>query len=57
MAKAIIWCRVSTEAQEFETQKADLIKRANDDGFKKEDQIIIGKAGSSAIKMNDLCLY
>lgn len=54
MAKAIIWCRVSTEAQEFETQKADLIKRANDDGFKKEDQIIIGKAGASAIKMNDL---
>lgn len=54
MSKAIIWCRVSTDAQEFETQKADLIRYANGDGFKNEDLIIIGEKGASAIKMNDL---
>ena len=54
MAKAIIWCRVSTTAQEFESQKKELIKRALSDGFKQKDLIEIGEAGASAIKMNDL---
>lgn len=54
MKKCIIWCRVSTFAQEFESQKKDLIEMAIKDGFAKENQIIIGKAGASAIKMNDL---
>ena len=54
MKKCIIWCRVSTFAQEFESQKKDLIKMASEDGFEKENQIIIGSAGASAIKMNDL---
>lgn len=54
MKKCIIWCRVSTFAQEFESQKKDLIEMASKDGFSKENQIIIGKAGASAIKMNDL---
>ncbi len=52
--KCIIWCRVSTLAQEFESQKKDLIKMAIQDGFSLENQIIIGSAGASAIKMNDL---
>lgn len=56
MKKCIIWCRVSTFAQEFESQKKDLIKMASDDGFSSENQIIIGKAGASAIKMNDIYL-
>lgn len=54
MKKCIIWCRVSTFAQEFESQKKDLIEMALNDGFAKENQIIIGSAGASAIKLNDL---
>ena len=55
MAKAIIWCRVSTTQQEFDSQKADLINQAINDGFKDEaDRIVIGEAGASAIKMNEV---
>ena len=54
MAKAIIWCRVSTTEQEFETQKVELIERAKKDGFSQDQLIVIGEAGASAIKMNDL---
>ena len=52
--KCIVWCRVSTFQQEFESQKKDLIEMAIKDGFSKENQIIIGSAGASAIKMNDI---
>lgn len=54
MKKCIIWCRVSTFQQEFESQKKDLIEMAIKDGFSLENQIIIGSAGASAIKMNDI---
>lgn len=55
MAKAIIWCRVSTTQQEFDSQKEDLINQAIRDGFKNEaDRIVIGEAGASAIKMNEV---
>ena len=54
MAKAIIWCRVSTTVQEFYTQQQDLIRKAESDGFRPEELIVIGKAGASAIKMNEL---
>ena len=55
MSKAIIWCRVSTTQQEFDSQKKDLIEQAIRDGFKKEsDRIVIGEAGASAIKMNEV---
>lgn len=55
MAKAIIWCRVSTTQQEFDSQKKDLINQAIRDGFKDEaDRIVIGEAGASAIKMNEV---
>lgn len=56
MKKCILWCRVSTFAQEFESQKKDLIKMASNDGFERKNQIIIGSAGASAIKMNDIYL-
>ena len=55
MAKAIIWCRVSTTQQEFDSQKKDLINQAIRDGFTDEaDRIVIGEAGASAIKMNEV---
>ena len=54
MKKCIIWCRVSTFAQEFERQKKELIELAIKDGFEEENQIIIGSAGASAIKLNDI---
>ena len=55
MAKAIIWCRVSTTQQEFDSQKKDLINQAIRDGFSDEaDRIVIGEAGASAIKMNEV---
>lgn len=54
MPKCIIWCRVSTDKQEFLSQQQDLIKIASQDGFKKDDIIVIGEAGASAIKMNEV---
>lgn len=54
MSKGIIWCRVSTDAQEWKTQKADLIADAKKQGFREEDLIVIGKKGASAIKMNEV---
>ena len=55
MAKAIIWCRVSTTQQEFDSQKQDLINQAIKDGFDDEEsRIVIGEAGASAIKMNEV---
>lgn len=53
MSKAIIWCRVSTDAQEIESQKKELTALAIKDGFREEDLIIIGEKGASAIKLND----
>lgn len=52
--KCIIWCRVSTFQQEFERQKKELIEMATKDGFEEKNQIIIGSAGASAIKLNDI---
>lgn len=54
MAKCIIWCRTSTDKQEWDTQKADLTKQAHEDGFDYDDIIPIGEKGASAIKMNEL---
>lgn len=54
MKKCIIWCRVSTFAQEYERQKKELIEMASKDGFEEKNQIIIGSAGASAIKLNDI---
>ncbi len=56
MKTAIIWCRTSTDKQEWETQKKDLLKVAAKDGFTERsgNLIIIGEQGASAIKMNEL---
>jgi cassette chromosome recombinase B len=54
MKKCIIWCRVSTFQQELERQKKELIEMAIKDGFEEKNQIIIGSAGASAIKLNDI---
>lgn len=52
--KCVLWCRVSTFQQEYERQKKELIEMATKDGFEEKNQIIIGSAGASAIKLNDI---
>lgn len=54
--KCVLWCRVSTFQQEYERQKKELIEMATKDGFEEKNQIIIGSAGASAIKLNELYL-
>lgn len=56
MKTAIIWCRTSTDKQEWETQRKDLLKVAAKDGFTESNGniIIIGEQGASAIKLNEL---
>ena len=55
MAKAIIWCRVSTKEQELESQKEILTKKAvEEEHFHVEDLVYIGEEGASAIKLNEL---
>lgn len=53
-AKAILWCRVSTNKQEVESQKEDLVKYALSDGYKEENLIPIEAWGASAIKEDEL---
>lgn len=45
--------RTSTSRQEVETQKNELYNFMISDGCKKEDIVIIGEAGASAIKLDD----
>ena len=52
MAKAILLVRVSTQIQDYEAQKNDLIRYANSLGYSNEDQIIIANK-ESAIKLSD----
>lgn len=54
--KAIVLLRVSTDRQEIETQKKDLIKLARIDGYNESDLIPIEGVGASAIKLNDVYL-
>lgn len=51
--KAVIWVRVSTDKQEIETQREELIKVALEDGYKKNQLIYLGAKGASAIKKNE----
>ncbi len=53
-AKAIIWGRVSTIAQEIEAQVNDMIQQAIGDGYKRENLIVIKSKGASARKLNQL---
>lgn len=48
--KAIIWYRVSTNKQEVESQKQDLITLAVSEGFKEDELAFIGTVGASAVK-------
>lgn len=56
MERAIIWLRSSTDRQQSSIveQKGDLTKAAIKDGLKENELKFIGRAGASAIKMNDL---
>ena len=56
MERAIIWLRSSTDKQQssVEEQRNDLTKAAIKDGLKEDELKFIGRAGASAIKMNDL---
>lgn len=54
--KAIAIIRTSTVRQEIESQKQEVINWAKKDGWNKEDIIVIGDAGASAIKLDDLYL-
>lgn len=56
MAKVILLVRVSTDRQEIETQKNELVQLASSDGYDEGDMIIIEGVGASAIKLNDVYL-
>lgn len=52
--KAVIWGRVSTVYQELEAQVNEMIEHAVDDGYQRENLIIIKGKGASARKQNEL---
>lgn len=52
--KAIIWGRVSTIYQEIDEQVNEMIEYALNDGYSKDNIIIIKSKGASALKQNDL---
>lgn len=53
MGKVIGLIRTSTISQEIETMKSDLISMIISDGYRKEDIIIVGDKGASAIKLDE----
>lgn len=53
MSKVLVLVRVSTEAQETEGQRTELVDFVRSNGYKDEDMIILESAGASAIKLND----
>ena len=52
--RAIVWGRVSTVYQEVEEQVNEMIDYALNDGYSKDNIIIIKSKGASAIKQNEL---
>lgn len=54
--KAIVIIRTSTVRQEIESQKQEVISWAKEHGWQERDLIVIGDAGASAIKLDDLYL-
>ena len=50
--KAIVVLRVSTESQEIDTQKAELIPFAGQYGYKENDLVYVEAIGASAIKLD-----
>lgn len=53
MGKIIALIRTSTDNQEVETQKKEVISMILNDGYKEKDIIIVGRAGASAIKLDE----
>jgi DNA invertase Pin-like site-specific DNA recombinase len=53
MGKVLIFVRVSTEAQELEEQKKEMIDFVKLHGYNDGDYIILEEKGASAIKLND----
>lgn len=56
MAKAICIIRTSTDRQEIESQRKEVVDMALADGYAMDDVIVIGKQGASAIKLDDAYL-
>lgn len=54
--RAILWVRVSTNKQEVESQKEDLVRLAKREGFKEDNLITIEAFGASAVKEDELYL-
>lgn len=52
--KAVIWGRVSTVYQELESQVNEMIGYAINDGYSRDNLVIIKSKGASAIKQNEL---
>ena len=50
--KAIVVLRVSTESQEIDSQKAELVPFAAQYGYKEEDLVYVEAIGASAIKLD-----
>lgn len=55
-AQVILWVRVSTDRQEIESMTKDLQQLAKADGFTESQMLVIGSAGASARKVDDLYL-
>lgn len=53
MGKVIALIRTSTEAQEVESQKKEVVQMILEAGYKEEDIIIVGGAGASAVKVDE----
>ena len=51
--KAIIWARVSTDHQNIEAQKQQLINMAYAEGYKHQNIIILDTVGASAVKEDE----
>lgn len=51
--KAIVIIRTSTDKQEVESQKKEVIELAKSDGFTEDNIIVIGDKGASAIKEDE----
>lgn len=51
--KAVLWLRVSTEQQELESQKKDLVEKALEEGYLEENLIFLEGFGASAIKQDE----
>lgn len=54
MLKAIAIIRTSTNKQEIESQKEQVLQMCYNDGLKDEEVIIVGEQGASAIKLDDI---